>query len=285
MSVLTKPVKFDEALKRLKSLKPLHIALSSAQWAAVPEQIRESAFFTANVESANVLSRLQGLLKQALSKKLADTPRGKALAVSSKQAFVDIMQPWMIRNGFADDLPKGVPRGKRGAIAENQDLGSLRRLSLIFDTQQRKAWGFGSMKLSTDDRIVNAFPAWRFVRGGSVKEPRPDHKKHENAVRLKSDKKFWIARNNPKFGGFGVPYGPWGFNSQMDVVEVSRSEAVRLGLLAHNQKLKVKGPRFNESTRASIRSMDPEMVNKLKQSLGDKIDVVDDEIRIKKGKQ
>jgi len=283
MSVLTKPVKFKEALKKLAGLRPLQIALSSAQWASVPVDIRESAFFTANVESADVLSKLQGLLKKALGKAVEQSPRGKVLTVGSKSAFIDIMQPWMIRNGFADDLPKGIPRGKRGIIPESQDLGSARRLGLIFETQQRKAWGFGSMKLATDDRLVDAYPAWRFVRGGSVQEPRPDHKKHEGAVRLKSDQAFWIARNNPKFGGFGVPYGPWGFNSQMDVEEVPRSEAVKLGLIKEGQKISTKGPRFNEATRASIRSMDPAIVGKLKKALGNKVEIVDGEIRIKKG--
>jgi len=281
MSVLTKPAKFTEAVKRISGLKPLAIALSSEQWANTAEEIRESAFFTAHVESADVLSKLQGLLKASLRKSTEATPRGKALTVGSKQAFVDKMQPWMIKNGLADALPKGMPRGGRGVIKENQDLGSERRLGLIFETQQRKAWGYGSMKLATDPKLIDAYPAWRFVRGGSVSEPRPDHKKHEGAVRLKSDRKFWVARNNPKFGGFGVPYGPWGFNSQMDVEEVPRSEAVKLGLIKEGDRVSVKGPRFNESTRASIKNMEPEILGKLKKALGDKVEIVDGEIRVK----
>ena len=282
MSVLTKPTTFKEALGKIKSLKPLAIALASDQWSAMPEEIRESAFFSANVESADFLSRMKGMIEKALSKTKENTPRGKALAVSSKSAFVDIMQPWAIRNGIADELPKGSPRGKRGAITENQDLGSRRRLELIYDTQIKKAYGFGSMNLATDPRISDAWPAWRFVRGGSVKEPRPDHKRHEGAVRLKSDTKFWRDRNDPRFGGFGVPYGPWGFNSQMDVVEVPRSEAVKRGLIKEKESISVKGPKFNEQTKASIRSMDPEVLKKLKNVFGDRVKISDGEIKLKR---
>lgn len=281
MSVFREPVLFKDALRRIKSLKPLAIALSSEQWSAMPDQIREEAFFSANVESAQLLDNLQTNLKKALAKARESTPRGPALAVSGKEAFIDIMQPWAIRNGFADDLPEGVPRGKRGARAETQDLGSARRLGLIYNTQVRKAYGFGSMNFATDPRIVDAWPAWRFVRGGSVQEPRPDHKRHEGAVRLKSDTKFWIARNNPKFGGFGVPYGPWGFNSQMDVVEVPRSEAIKLGLIKPKEKISVEGPKFNRATRASIKNMDPAIVEKLKAALGDRVEEVDGELRAK----
>lgn len=281
MSVLKAPTIFSEALERIQSLKPLAIALASDQWAAMPEKIRESAFFSAQVESAELLDNLQRHIQKALKKSKELTPRGDALAVSSKQAFIDIMQPWAINNGFADELPEGMARGKRGVRKETQDLGSARRLKLIYDTQVRKAYGFGSMTLATDPRIVDAWPAWKFVRGGAVKEPRPDHKKHEGAVRLKSDTEFWRARNDPKFGGFDVPYGPWGFNSQMDVVEVSRSEAVKRGLIKKDEKISVKGPRFNESTRASIRNMDPAIVGKLKQALGDRVEEVDGELKIK----
>ena len=271
MSFFTKPIKFIEAIKRLSGLTLAKVALSTEQWRTVPDEIRNNAFFTAQVSSADVLSKLRGKLLEHLEQtKRQGAKRGTKLAVGGKAAFVKQMQPWMINNGFGDPLPKGTPRGERGAIPESKDLASRRRLELIYDVQVQKSQAYGSLKFSTAPEVIDAFPAWRFVRVGSVKEPRPDHRRHEGDVRLKSDDTYWTARNRDSIGGFGVPYGPWGFNSQMGVEDVPRGEAIQKGLLRANSKVSVKAPRFNAATRASIKNMDPKILDKLTKVLGDR---------------
>lgn len=281
MPAITAPTTFDEAIKRLEHKTPLAIALSSAQWQAVPEEIREQALFTANVESARMLSELKGNLMAFLQQSRERTRGGKtALKVGSRADFVKNMQGWLIKNGFGDPLPAGVGRGERGVIPETTDIASNRRLKLIFDTQMRQAYAKSSLKYSTSDQVLGVYPAWRFVRDGFVEDPREDHVKHENEVRLKSDTKYWVSRNDPKFGGFGVPWGPWGFNSQMGVEEVGRREAIQLGLIKPNEKPKGQNVRFKKGVRASIKRMAPELVERVSESLGDLVEIDGDEIKL-----
>jgi hypothetical protein len=101
-----------------------------------------------------------------------------------------------------------------------------------------------------------------------VKEPREDHDQWENEVRLKSDVKFWTARNNPAFGGFGVPWGPWGFNSGMDVYDVSREEAIAEGVLAEGEfPLPPKVVGFNTNLEVKTEGMDENIALRLNHEL------------------
>lgn len=247
----------------------------------VPEEIREQSLFTANVESGRLLSELKGNLMSFLQQSREKTRSGEtALKVGSRADFVKNMQEWMIKNGFGDPLPEGVGRGERGIIPEITDVASNRRLKLIFDTQIRQSYAKSSLKYSTQSAVIEAYPAWRFVRDGYVDEPREDHVKHEGQVRLKSDTEYWLARNDPKFGGFNVPWGPWGFNSQMGVEEVGRREAVELGLIKPDEKPKGQNVRFKQAVRASIKRMDPDILERVTRSLGDRVTVEGDEIKL-----
>jgi hypothetical protein len=93
-------------------------------------------------------------------------------------------------------------------------------------------------------------------------------------VRLKSDRQWWANyQNDPLIGGFGVPWGPYGFQSGMDQEDVSRAEAVRLGLIPANmaeapeEKPAEPLPGLNEGLSASVRKMDPETKRKLIEEL------------------
>ena len=55
LELLIKPLKFQDAIKRLGKKKPIAKKLSSKEWAQMPTQIRERAYFTANVESMKFL--------------------------------------------------------------------------------------------------------------------------------------------------------------------------------------------------------------------------------------
>lgn len=108
-----------------------------------------------------------------------------------------------------------------------------------------------------------------------MKSPRDRHQQNEGEVRLKSDLAFWLSMNDPAFGGFGVTWGPWGFNSGMDVEEVDRAEAEALGLLEPGQKAEPVEKELNETLVAGVRSLDPDMVDWLQSKLGDQVKISD----------
>jgi hypothetical protein len=120
--------------------------------------------------------------------------------------------------------------------------------------------------------VRRAFPAARFVRVRSVMEPRPRHAAHEGEVRLKTDLDWWAKyQNDPAIGGFGVPWGPYGFHSGMGQEDVSREVARRLRLSVDGAEGEAEKPLpgLNEGLKASTRKMDPETKRKLLEELRD----------------
>ena len=167
----------------------------------------------------------------------------------------------------------GVERSKDETIT---DVGGSARLRLIFDTQVRMAHDYGNYKQGLDPEMLDQFPALRFIRGQPVEVPRPEHEANEGAVRLKTDEEFWLAMNHESLGGFGVPYGPWGFNSGMDVEEVAREEAVSLGLIDPAEAQEPTLTDFNERMTASTEGLDDDVAAELRNRLGDESELLQD---------
>jgi len=92
---------------------------------------------------------------------------------------------------------------------------------------------------------------------------RPRHSKSEGEVRLKSETAYWSDyQNDPKIGGFGVPWAPFGFNSGMGLRDVTREEAIALGLDVEVIKPDTT-KNLNSNLSSSVKNMDPELKKKL----------------------
>jgi len=276
MSYNIKPIEFEESFKRLKERKEIGSRMTSKQWTLIPAAIRDRSFFASRVASARFLTSAKKFLTDFMigTKEEVMSPDGVksfAFKAGGRADFVKKMQDFAISEGMGDPLPEGVGRGQRGVIPEIKDIASNRRLKLIYDTNIQSAYGYGNFEASIDPAITDAYPAWRFVRTGVVKEPRPLHKRFEGEVRRKDDTKFWLEMNKKEIGGLGVPHGPWGFNSQMDVQEVGRREAVELGLIKKNQKIRSPKSAFNKKLSVSEKRMDSGIFKKLKKAMGAKM--------------
>ena len=266
LNLLVKPAKFKDAVKRLGGKRAIGRKLSSKDWQKIPAQIRERAFFSANVENMKFLNRAQKMLKDFLSKsrETVTTPDGRrvtALKKASRGDFVYQMAKLAKELGMGDVLPPGMDRERRDIISRIKDIQSEARLRLIFDTQTSQAQAYGYYKQGQDPAILDEFPAQRFIRAEKRKVPRPLHVRNTNVVRRKDDLEFWKRMNSPAIGGLGVPYGPWGFNSGMDVEDVDRDEAIRLGLIQENEQVQPPDETFNKGLKASA-DVDPEFLNK-----------------------
>lgn len=262
MPLLQHPVPFKEAIQSLADKAVTPSAMTSAQWQKIPAAIRQRAFFSATVENARFLQSARDFIGDYLKQTVVTLPDGqKAMKAGGRGDFVTAMKEFMHKSG--------MERSKDESIT---DVGGSARLRLIFDTQVRQAHDFGNYEQGRDPEMLNQFPAWRFIRNNAVEEPRPLHEANEGEVRLKTDTEFWLAMNSPEIGGFGVPYGPWGFNSGMDVEEVTREEAVELGLLAEDEQLEpgeLDDGEFNDGLTASMDGVDEDLQEKLKDALGD----------------
>jgi hypothetical protein len=269
----TKPIPFEEAVERLGAKTVAGAKLDTAAWQRVPLALRERAFFSAKVEDARFLADLKGWLQDFQTSAREDVPQPDgttvtALKVGSRAQFVELAR----RKALALGLDRVVDPEQRGGL---QDITSERRLGLIFDVQTEQANSFGDWQQGMDADVLNEFPAWRFIRVGEPQAPRPVHQAHVNEVRLKTDLEFWRAMNDPSFGGFGVPWGPWGFGSLMDTEDVDRGEAESLGLLQPGQRLEPATRDFNEGLKASVRSLDEQLQAWLQAQLGDSVKLED----------
>ena len=271
LEILIKPLKFLDAVRRLGKKKPIAKKLSSKQWAAMPTAIRERAYFTSNVESMKFLNKSKKMLGDYLSgaRETVTTPDGRkvtALKKASRADFIYKMQKLAKETGLGNILPPGTDMS-RDLITRMKDVASESRLKLIFDTQTQQAQAYGYYKQGQDPAILDAYPAQRFIRAEQRKVPRPLHQQNRNEVRRKDDMEFWLRMNNQSLGGFGVPFGPWGFNSGMDVEDLRRDEAIRLGLIEKNEQVLPPDDTFNKGLKAAA-DVEAEFLEKFMDKLG-----------------
>lgn len=196
----------------------------------VSAAVRNNSFFSACIEDERLLSALQKLVDQAVE------------------------DGWSV-GGFIDEALQELDRialdpekQKDETFQDNfSKLYNSERLRLIYMTQMQLANGYRLFCDAFDPYRLNTHPAWKFHRQPGAKEQnkRPDHVQHQGEIRLKTDIEYWLDRNRPEIGGFGNPYGPWGFNSWMRELPVRRGEVEKMGLLKHGEKLSVP-PAFAE---------------------------------------
>ncbi len=266
-----RPIPFKEALDKLGQKTVVASGLSSEEWSRkVPTGLRDRAFFSARVESAQFLQRSKDLLGDWLSSAreeitLPDGSKTTALKTGGRADFVEQARRFAEEEGLGPLAP-----GDKGTL---KDITSQKRLELIFNVQTQSAHDFGEWKQGQDPTLLDEFPAQRFVREVDVKHPRIIHQQNEGVVRLKTDLDFWMAMNSPSIGGFGVPYGPWGFNSGMGVEDVDRDEAEQLGLISADERVDPVDTEFNDELKASTEGLDPDVVQFLKDSFGDQVEV------------
>jgi hypothetical protein len=261
---------FEEAISSLEDRQVVGSVLRSAEWRdKVAVGLRNRAFFSARVENARVLQTMQDYLLDFLNK--AVDPETGGLKAQGRAEFVAEMRELCAREGLGTVDPE---TGEIAAEIDENDLTDLRsmaRLQLIFDTQVEQANEYGYWSQGNDPDVLAAFPAQRFLRVRPVRVPRPIHAANEGAVRRKDDLNFWISMNPD----FGVPWGPWGFNSGMGVEDVDRIEAEELGLVAQGERLAQPERDLNDRLSASVRDMSPELVAELREGFWKQIELRD----------
>ncbi|QJE95274.1 hypothetical protein [Luteolibacter luteus] len=268
--MIDQPMFFEVALRFLLEKDPNPEEWDAAEWAAEKPAVRVRSFFSSRVESARFLDRARGLIFDYLAKVRDEvtTPEGEkttALRVGGREDFVMLMRRFMIEEGMA------VPEEFKDVIqGDLEDIRSVLRLRRIFNTYLRQAYGFGQWRQGMKPAVRRAFPSARFVRVRSVMDRRPLHAEHEGEVRLKTDLDWWAKyRNDPAIGGFGVPWGPYGFHSGMGQEDVPREEARKSGVSVDGAEgqLEKPLPELNEGLRVSIRGMGPEVKQRLANEL------------------
>lgn len=237
-------------------------------WKDQEDDVTLRAFWSSRVENARFLDRAQSFLFDELIGTTEEVtgPDGiqrTALRAGGRANFVRQTREFMVKEGMVSGEDEFFD-------VENKDITDIRsenRLRLIYDTNIRQAYGFGQWKQGQHPAILKRFPAQRFVRDRQVMEPRPRHYDSEGDVRLKSDTEYWAGyQNDPEIGGFNVPWAPFGFRSGMGLEDVTKEEAITLGLNVEDAKPdKEKG--LNDNLSSSVKTMSPDMKQILKDEI------------------
>ena len=256
---------FDDAVQKLGSRSPVGAMLTSAEWQKVPVALRETAFFSATIENVRFLQRAQAALLDWQTG--ARDPQTGALKTGSRAAFVDQMSRFAIAEGMGP-----LNERDRGGL---RDITSAARQRLIFDTMTKAAADYANWKQGMDPDALFAYPAQRFIRVRRVKKPRSYHQAALGMVRLKTETAFWVSLNKD----FGLPWGPWGFNSGCDVEDVDRTEAEGSKLLRRGERVQPVDRPFNENLKASLVGVSQPLRDVLSAFLGDRAVIEGETVR------
>lgn len=271
-----------EAVRSLGTKSPIGALLSSAEWAALPVELRDRAFFSAMVESERFLSEAQRRILQRLTLERDALDGGR---VMERGRFIEELQELLEEMGYQPDPDKA------GSL---QDLSSAGRLGLIWQMQLDQAHGHARWKTGMDEDILEAAPAEELVRDFR-REERRDWPRiwAENGgkfygmpgrdyplapgrmIALKTDK-IWTAISE-----FGTPWPPFRWGSGMGKRSVRRKEALTLTtptgerLLRESDRQKPLVIPFNAGLKASIAGLPDQSIKRIKKAFGDRVSVAD----------
>jgi hypothetical protein len=128
------------------------------------------------------------------------------------------------------------------------EIGGVRQeldsewLDVVVKTNTDLVCGYRSFVRGMDPEVLDAYPARELIQVKSGTEPYDwkirwvesgGQMRHGRMIALKNDP-VWL-----KLSGFGHPHPPFAFESGMDMVDVSRVEAVELGLTGWRSEVKV----------------------------------------------
>ncbi len=232
----------------------------TADWQELPAAIRRRAFFSAALEDARALS--------AERKAVADLLQGasKDGKIYRRDTAITELQAMMKARG----LDTGAPDALTNPAAEA-------RIKLVIDTNRAQAQGYARFKRSSSGGALLAFPAQELIRVRPSREPRDwrsrwsaaGGKLYNGRMIATKDDPVWVAISR-----FGTPYPPFDFNSGMGVKDISRREALALGIMAADwQPDRDPVEDFNANVEADVSAVHPDLLGSLAALFGGAIKI------------
>jgi len=248
------------AVAHLAAKTPVASILRSAEWAYVPVALSERAQRSAGVESVRFLQTVQDKVMKVVSLQRERLANGKEAFVTRDSFIADLRQ--VAREEGIGGPGPGLSSEGRPTAGALTDVQSSARLGLIYDMQREQALGFASWKIGQDRDVLDAFPAQELIRV----ESRRMHRDWQSR---------WIAAGGELVSGgpaiaggrmialktdpiwenisiFGTPWPPFDWGSGMGLRDVSRKEAMQLGLLEPTDRIEPSEAGFNSGLAAGV---------------------------------
>lgn len=262
-----------EAVDSISRRTPMGTALNSAELERLPLEIRDAAFFSAQVQNEKILAEAQKRITQRVMlerSKLADVKPGVTM---DRSRFVNEMRAELEKVGYRPDSKKA------GSL---QDLSSSGRLGLIWDMNLAQAEGAAGWKTSMSETALRVEPAMEFIRlesridrrywptvwaaNGGTFYPGPSEYPEGRMIALKTDD-IWRRINR-----FGVPWRPFDWGSGYGTSDVGRREALKLGVIKEGDPpQKPENLPLTTGLQASVKGLPQVSRERLRSEMGDSI--------------
>lgn len=256
---MMKVAPFRTALQMTAAKTPLPTNLSSAELKEIDSDILERALFSSRVTNARFLQGVRDVIKGVFSAKMTEE-EGRAK-----------LQKLLTKLKYKPDA---------GGM---QDLSSDARINLIISTNIAQAAGYARWKSGQNKAVLYAWPAQEFYRAQEREEPRnwPERWAAAGGTFYEGSSDYpegrMIAKKNDPIwtaiSAFGTPYAPFDYNSGMDLRDISRQEAVELGVIGQTDKIEPEDRSFD--TEADVEGLDTDFQNELLEAAGDDYEIVD----------
>jgi hypothetical protein len=247
----TTPISFREAVEAMARKKLLPTDLSSAELSGLSQAIKNSSFFSARTNIESLLDKYKTGIESIVNPQQVER---------DGQTVTEGFNPASLR-GFIKDYLRSISykpnEGEEGTI---KDLSSSGRINLVVKTNTELAQGAGKfLQGNLNKDVVDLYPVWELVRYEDRKVPRDWEQRwriaaqvagdaraaaclelHGRMVALKSSG-IWQALGDGAGGyddALGNPFPPFAFNSGMWTDDVSRADAVDLGLIGADETAK-----------------------------------------------
>lgn len=271
---------FREALAKLAGRAPIGADLSSSQWADVPEALRERAFFSARVTNAQYAQDIKDRVESILNP--VQVKRADRVTPANPEGYVTEGLNLASARAELKQMLQSIgydPGAKAGGL---QDLSSDARINLQLEMNVESAQGFGNFLQGQAEGALDAFPAQELFRAEDRKDERPWPTRWMQAGGQVFGGRMIALKSSPVWeaiSAFGTPYPPFDFNSGMWVRDIDRLEAIDLGLMGEADTAEPVVEKFNARLEASARGLQPELLESLRQSFGDQVDISGDAIK------
>jgi len=244
-------VPFKEAIANLQKKNLLPLNLDSAQIRQLEAALRRQSIFSADTTITGYLEEIKKTVASIIEPKQV-TREGMT------QTVTDGFNPATARANLRATLQRFGYKPDEAIAGTIKDLSSDARLNLVVKTNTELAQGAGHfIQQNMDPDVVDEYPALELVRYEEKAVPRDWEQRWRLAASVAGDPAaaaalelngrmaalkssgIWQALGDGE-GGYddtlGNPFPPFAFNSGMWTEEVSRKEAVDLGLLDDDEK-------------------------------------------------
>ena len=286
VKLFSKAVGWAQGVRRLMDRKLLPTTLGTEELRGVSADLKRVSVFSAKIEVADALQGINDVVKEVIRGiepkdeevfiyKRADgteeVRRKKPLQLSIQDAKL------MLREKFRS---LGITAQDPTKVDTIQDPTSDARIDLIVRTQESLAHNYGTYLAGQDETILSLWPAQELVRNGPSLVPRHWKERwekvggqlYEGRMIAMKDSSVWSKLGDTALfpDALGNPYPPFAFNSNMGVENVSRDEAVRLGVMSQNtptprpdtrtmsEDTRATADRFDEALRLTL-AMEPDI--------------------------